>query len=146
MVVTSRPLMAANGSWQERTGTPSNQTVQAPHWATPQPYLAPTKPRRSRNAHSRGISGSASFSSWALPLTLSCMVDVPFLVTLNRCIDYTLYRGLGVANGRRRTSEKQRGRKDHYPANNTKPQKYRSTARPPKPNESSELRYEQNNH
>src|ERR1700731_2826455 len=32
------------GTWQERVATPLMWTVQAPHWAMPQPYLVPVKP------------------------------------------------------------------------------------------------------
>src|SRR5438105_2140853 len=44
---------------QERVGTPSTNTVQAPHWPSPQPYLAPVKSRSSRNTLSSGLSASA---------------------------------------------------------------------------------------
>ena len=35
---------AFTGTWQERVATPSICTVQAPHWAMPQPYLVPVRP------------------------------------------------------------------------------------------------------
>ena len=35
-------------------------TVQAPHWATPQPYLVPVSPCASRITHSSGVSGGPS--------------------------------------------------------------------------------------
>ena len=44
-----------NGTWQERVATPSICTVQAPHWATPQPYLVPVMPSVSRNTQSSGV-------------------------------------------------------------------------------------------
>jgi hypothetical protein len=47
------------GRTQLRVGTPSRCTVQAPHWATPQPYLVPVRPSCSRRTHSSGVSGSA---------------------------------------------------------------------------------------
>src|SRR5262249_57449149 len=46
---------------------PSTWTVQAPHWAMPQPYLVPVSPIVSRNTHSSGVLGSTS-TSWAAPL------------------------------------------------------------------------------
>jgi hypothetical protein len=42
--------------------TPSMCTVQAPHWAMPQPNLVPVKPSVSRSTHSNGVSGSTSIS------------------------------------------------------------------------------------
>src|ERR687898_880671 len=42
-------------------------TVQAPHWAMPQPYLVPVRPTFSRIAQSSGVLGSTS-TSYALPL------------------------------------------------------------------------------
>jgi len=56
------------GNTQERVGTPSTCTVQAPHWPSPQPYLVPTRPSVSRSAQSKGVSGSTS-TAWVLPLT-----------------------------------------------------------------------------
>src|SRR3954471_11507442 len=53
---------ALTGSEQERVATPSIWTVQAPHWAMPQPYLVPVRPKVSRNTHSNGVSGSTSAS------------------------------------------------------------------------------------
>ena len=60
---------AASGSTQLRTGAPSMCTVQAPHCATPQPYLVPVRPSCSRSTHSSGVSGSA-LTSCTRPLTL----------------------------------------------------------------------------
>ena len=39
-----------SGSTQERTALPSTCTVQAPHWASPQPNSGPFSPRFSRSA------------------------------------------------------------------------------------------------
>src|ERR1700688_4055125 len=65
------------GTWQERVGTPSMCTVQAPHWAMPQPYLVPVMPSVSRSTQSRGVSGSTS-TLWDWPLMLSgCIVLLP---------------------------------------------------------------------
>ena len=57
MVVIFAAPIADTGSWQDRTGLPSASTVQAPHWATPQPYFVPVSPSSSRSTHSRGVSG-----------------------------------------------------------------------------------------
>ena len=48
MVVICLPAAALTGSEQERIATPSTCTVQAPHWAMPQPYLVPVRPTCSR--------------------------------------------------------------------------------------------------
>ena len=50
------------GVEHERSGSPSTCTVQAPHWAMPQPYLVPVRPRSSRRTQSSGVSGSTSTS------------------------------------------------------------------------------------
>ena len=62
MVVICLPATALSGSEHERVGTPSTCTVQAPHWAIPQPYLVPIRPITSRSTHSSGVSGSTSTS------------------------------------------------------------------------------------
>src|SRR5262249_35304415 len=69
IVVTFFPVTAATGVTHERTGWPSTWTVQAPHWATPQPNFVPVRPSFSRMAHRRGMSASASIFS-LLPLTV----------------------------------------------------------------------------
>src|SRR5215813_15571426 len=51
---------ALTGIEQDLVATPSMCTVQAPHWAMPQPYLVPVRPSVSRNTHSNGVSGSTS--------------------------------------------------------------------------------------
>src|SRR5260221_5873612 len=70
MVVTAWAPTAEIGVTQLRTGLPSRWTVQAPHWATPQPYFGPVMPRVSLRVQSSGVSGSTSASN-TLPLTLS---------------------------------------------------------------------------
>src|SRR2546430_2388217 len=40
---------------------PSTCTLQAPHWAMPQPYLVPVSPSVSRNTHSSRVSGPADW-------------------------------------------------------------------------------------
>src|SRR5690349_411850 len=82
MVVTARLPTLSRVSWQERTGLPSTWTVQAPHWAMPQPYLEPTRPRWSRNTHRSGVLGSTSSAiTRSSPLTLICMGSPPVFRT-----------------------------------------------------------------
>jgi hypothetical protein len=70
MVVICLPSAALIGSEQERTAPePSICTVQAPHWAMPQPYLVPVSPICSRNTHNSGVLGSTS-TLCACPLTV----------------------------------------------------------------------------
>ena len=49
MVVISALPSVPIGVTQERTGLPFTSTVQAPHWASPQPYLAPFSARSLRS-------------------------------------------------------------------------------------------------
>src|SRR6267154_1312573 len=58
----------------ERRTSPLMCTEQAPHWATPQPYLVPVRPTCSRITQSRGVSLSTC-TSRILPLTLSLAID-----------------------------------------------------------------------
>ena len=67
---------ALTGIAQERTAAPSMWTVQAPHWAMPQPYFVPVSPTCSRMAHSNGVSGSTS-TLWDLPLMMSLIMRPP---------------------------------------------------------------------
>ncbi len=67
MVVTALPATALIGVEQLRTASPSRCTVQAPHWAMPQPYLVPVSPMTSRTTQSSGISGGTS-TDWGWPL------------------------------------------------------------------------------
>src|SRR4029077_7552455 len=69
IVVTFLAPTALTGTEQERVATPSMWTVQAPHWAIPQPYFVPVRPTASRNTHKRGVRGSTS-AWYPLPLTL----------------------------------------------------------------------------
>ena len=66
-------VTALTGSMQERVATPSICTVQAPHWATPQPYLVPVSPSCSRMTQSSGVVPSTSTSTLC-PLTLSLVI------------------------------------------------------------------------
>src|SRR5438045_4030911 len=54
----------------ERITSPLMCTEQAPHCATPQPYLVPVRPTCSRMTHSSGVSGSTC-TSRIRPLMLS---------------------------------------------------------------------------
>ncbi|MNR47088.1 hypothetical protein D3C85_1661440 [compost metagenome] len=72
MVVIAWLATLLTGMMQERRGRPSASTVQAPHWATPQPYLVPVSPSSSRITQSSGVSGATS--TWRfVPLIISSM-------------------------------------------------------------------------
>src|SRR3954470_6681097 len=82
MVVTARLPTLSTVSWQERTGLPSTWTVRATHGGVLQPYLAPTRPRWSRNTHRSGVLGSTSSPiTRSSPLTLMCMGSPPVFRT-----------------------------------------------------------------
>src|SRR6516165_736259 len=78
MVVICLPSAMLTGTEHERTAMPSMCTVQAPHWAMPQPYLVPVNPMRSRSTHKSGVSGSAS-TVCACPLTVRRAIRVLLL-------------------------------------------------------------------
>src|SRR2546426_133107 len=69
IVVTRLPATAATGSTQVRVATPSRWTVQAPHWAMPQPNLVPVSPSVSRSTQRSGVSG-VTLTVSRLPLTV----------------------------------------------------------------------------
>src|SRR5215470_17886836 len=73
IVVILACATAETGTEHERTASPSTCTVQAPHCATPQPYLVPVRPTCSRITQSRGVVGSTS-TSWDLPLMVRRIV------------------------------------------------------------------------
>src|SRR5215472_14638972 len=75
MVVTRLPLAALTGVTQERIGSPSRCTVQAPQSAMPHPYLVPVSPSTSRSTHSNGMSASASTATF-LPLRLRLIMGL----------------------------------------------------------------------
>lgn len=60
MVVTFLPATNEIGRMQERWAEPLMWTVQAPHWAIPQPYFVPVKFKVSRKTQRSGVSGSMS--------------------------------------------------------------------------------------
>src|SRR5437764_11989185 len=68
MVTTSPSCTDAIGVTQERRGWPFRCTVQAPHCATPQPYLVPVSLSSSRKTQRSGVSGSTSTLTF-LPFT-----------------------------------------------------------------------------
>src|SRR5438874_12192107 len=76
MVVIFLPSAAATGITHERTAAPSRCTVQAPHWAIPQPYLVPVRPACSRMAHNSGVLG-LTLRSTVLPLIVIRAMAVP---------------------------------------------------------------------
>src|SRR6267143_1942914 len=63
------------GVTQERAGTPSTCTVQAPQSAMPQPNLVPDIPSTSRSTQRSGVSASTS-TLCAVPFTMS-FIDRP---------------------------------------------------------------------
>src|ERR1700748_75010 len=81
MVVTDLPATALSGVTQERVAAPSMCTVQAPHWATPQPNLVPVSSSSSRTTHNSGVSGSTS-TCRVLPLTVKVIMATPHVVVL----------------------------------------------------------------
>jgi hypothetical protein len=68
-------------SMQERTGLPSICTVQAPHWALPQPNFVPVMPRMSRRTQSSGMPVGASNDFYS-PLIVNFNTEHRFQVGL----------------------------------------------------------------
>ncbi len=58
IMVAEATTIAPGGRAQERRASPSTCTVQAPHWATPQPSILAVRPARSRMTRRRGVSAS----------------------------------------------------------------------------------------
>src|SRR5260221_13735044 len=81
---------------QERFSSPLMCTEQAPHCATPQPYLVPVSPTCSRITHSRGVS-SSTCTSWTLPLMLSFAMRVPPAIHARRSARAQNYSSLHCA-------------------------------------------------
>src|SRR5690242_13885668 len=72
MVITERSATSLIAVAQARDASPSTWTVQAPHSATPQPYLVPVRPSSSRRYQSSGVDGSPSKAcSWPLTRNLT---------------------------------------------------------------------------
>src|SRR6202035_4191957 len=75
VTILSPALRLPSGPEQERCTSLLICTEQAPHCATPQPYLVPVRPTCSRMTHSSGVSASAC-TSRLLPLMLSFVIRV----------------------------------------------------------------------
>src|SRR4029077_3581860 len=75
VTILSVAFTVPTGIEQERCTSPLMCTEQAPHCATPQPYLVPVRPTCSRMTHRSGVSASAC-TSHVLPLTLSFAMRV----------------------------------------------------------------------
>src|SRR6266478_8437558 len=74
VTILSASFSVPTGTEQERRTSPLTCTEQAPHCATPHPYLVPVRPTCSRITQSRGVSASAC-TSRILPLTLSLAIN-----------------------------------------------------------------------
>ena len=74
VTILSVAFTAPTGIEHERCTSPLMCTEQAPHCATPQPYLVPVRPTCSRITHSSGVSGSTC-TSRTLPLMLSFAIE-----------------------------------------------------------------------
>src|SRR5216684_8892190 len=96
MVVIFLPSAAATGITQERTAAPSRCTVQAPHWAMPQPYLVPVRPTCSRIAQSKGVLGS-TLISWVLPLIVKRAMGFPPGITVLEISAFAPVKASGLA-------------------------------------------------
>src|ERR1035441_9603018 len=73
IVITCLPATSLTGVEQDRTACLFTITVQAPHRASPQPYLAPVSPRSERSTHNSARS-SSTFTLAGLPLRVKEMV------------------------------------------------------------------------
>src|SRR3977135_820223 len=102
VTILSVALTLPTGIEHERCTSPLICTEQAPHCATPQPYLVPVRPTCSRMTHKSGGSASAS-TSRALPVMWSFVMSVlrewPFGEYLLSLLDRQ-----GSANARKRLS------------------------------------------
>src|SRR5262245_41878086 len=86
----------------ERMTSPLMCTEQAPHWATPQPYLVPVRPTCSRITQSRGVSASTC-TSRVLPLMLSLGMCVLVGWTADLVVVVPLAGGRAAPRRSRRT-------------------------------------------
>src|SRR3984893_3959837 len=75
VTILSPALRLPSGTEQERCSSPLICTEQAPHCATPQPYLVPVRPTCSRMTHRSGVSASAC-TSHVFPVTLGFAMRV----------------------------------------------------------------------
>src|SRR5882724_2509158 len=76
VTILSVAFTPPTGRTQERTSAPLMCTEQAPHCATPQPYLVPVRPTCSRMTQSSGVSASTC-TSRTRPLMLSFAMGPP---------------------------------------------------------------------
>src|SRR5436309_1481149 len=68
--VVMAPFAAADtGTEQERADLPSISTVQAPHWASPQPNFGPFSSRSLRRTYRSGVSGATDETFRVAPFT-----------------------------------------------------------------------------
>src|SRR2546426_5160648 len=68
--VVMAPFAAADtGTEQERAGLPPISTVQAPHWASPQPNFGPFSSRSLRRTYKSGVSGATDDTRRVAPFT-----------------------------------------------------------------------------
>src|SRR5712692_4480845 len=68
--VVMAPFAATDtGTEQERAGLPSISTVQAPHWASPQPNFGPFSSRSLRRTYRSGVSGATEDTLRVAPFT-----------------------------------------------------------------------------
>src|SRR3954462_8851840 len=89
----SPALRLPTGIEHERRTSPLTCTEQAPHCATPQPYLVPVNPTCSRITQRRGVSFSTC-TSRVLPLMLSFAMKVLLEWTRPILIPTVRFRGL----------------------------------------------------
>src|SRR5205085_5763867 len=72
--------------------------VQAPHCATPQPYLVPVSLSSSRKTHSKGVSASTSTLTF-LPLMEKFVTATPRQVAMGESHSYSLCGVRSIASG-----------------------------------------------
>src|SRR5438309_11238657 len=68
-VVMAPSAAADTVTEQERTDLPSISTVQAPHWASPQPNFGPFSSRSLRRTYRSGVSGATDNTRRVAPFT-----------------------------------------------------------------------------
>src|SRR5262245_43977567 len=90
MVTIFLPAAVVAAARQERFGTPSISTVQAPQAPTPQPYLVPVNARRSRSTSSN-VSEAETSRRWSAPLMLRVSAGMLLLLSRHGGISTELY-------------------------------------------------------
>src|SRR4051812_36472134 len=86
MVVIWMPSLWTANIRQDRTGTPSSSTVQAPHTPCSQPACAPVRPNWSRRQSSNVVRGSTSAERIS-PLILSSTSMLALSLRVGDCAD-----------------------------------------------------------